>query len=269
MMENVLEALDSEPFGERWKIWCHPKTLRELYVELREENTMPPTPEQRFNRDFSVDRHLPEDEFFTLPGDIMDLTAEFEYLEHPPGAFVSQLIDTQGITQHDEDVETVFSTQLYYDVDAIEYRFDHDTIATASIPALADLIKKHVPDDHPAVAPDMVEWVSDKELLEVDAGVEIDGSYYWVWRENYSNQTLLKPVLFHYTVSDWELADGSDDVRAFHVDCARRQFLELAIKHINTTDTAKLKGYREEKLSTHEIDVGEKVVEYGDLSMMP
>lgn len=247
MTHAVFQALEEEPFGKKWYVWCHPETLHELRDECQsmrtEDNPIPPTPEERFGREFKADRLLPKGEYFALP-DKIKYFDELTCLKHPPGELVEQVVEYCGPKSYrkQEAFENVIRVRLPFKLEFVEYRFLHDAL-DIEIPVLQRLIDKHIPKDHPPVDPRSVEWETADDL-EVNAGVEIDGDTYWVWRETDPKMTT---VPFTYSVSDRELVEYSE---RFFIDQAERAFVESATDAIGTERTDTLISRRHEMADT-------------------
>lgn len=234
MSHQVFQALEQEPFSKQWYVWCHPETLHELREECQsmrtEDDPIPPTLSERFGREFKADHLLPKGEYFVWPEDVTDFD-ELTALEHPPGEFVEQTLQYHDIKSYNRhgSFTSMMRVLLPFRLEYVEYRFKHDKI-DMDIPELRRLIDKRVPEDHPPVDPSVVEWETG-ENLEVEAGVQIDGESYWVWRET---GDIHRRVPFTYAVSDRELTEYGED---FFREQAMRAFVEEAVEEIGTERT--------------------------------
>jgi len=138
----------------------------------------------------------------------------------------------------------------------------------------------HVPDDHPPASPELVEWESTSDYLDVDV---TDTT--WRWTMDYSDRDVATRAQFNYRVPHRDLLEMDED----HVMGAMNAFAERAIDTVNSTETHELTGWFTNhgesaeprvatKPTTGEITetfedvhkpVGEKTITYGDLSMQP
>lgn len=264
--ERVKEAINEEPFGKTWSVWCHPHTFRELIEDcasLQSKENL--TPKELFGRQFTTDRHLPKDEFFSLPDSVSELKTET--LRTPPGQFVRELIESQGVRRIDDDMATHVRVDLWYEVTEMEYWFDMDQIKQAEeIKPLRDLINKHIPEDHPPASPEHVDWESTDDRLEVDAGVEKDGDYYWVWKEHH--QESYRRVPFTYSIDTLQVVDENEI--EYHLSEARKHFVELAIDTIGETQRSTIEGtVRKPDSGIETVEVGEQITELDGLQMTP
>jgi hypothetical protein len=274
--QQILETLRDEPFGVEWSAWCHPETLRDLRDDCQslrtKDDPIPPTPRERFGRDFVADPALPRDEFFVYPEDVTEFIDA--YVTHPPRRLVEQLIERQGIDARDEDYNTVVTTTLWYSLEETRHEFDVDAIKDVErIPALRQLIERHVPDDHPPASPELVEWESTSDYLDVDV---TDTT--WRWTMDYTDSDVASRVQFSYRVAHRDLLEMHED----HVIGAMDAFARRAIDTVNSTETRELTGWLTEhsepriatepdsgEISDVHTSVGEKTISYGDLYMQP
>lgn len=137
--QRIQEEIENAP--NDWQIWCHPETLHQFDIDCRSfGDPIPQTPKERTGKEFKPDIMLPRGEFFALPESITELKYGFEALEHPPGAFVRELLHAQGINSNGNK----HNVELFYRIGEVEHRFNVDKLKEAvEIPVLDDLIKTH------------------------------------------------------------------------------------------------------------------------------
>lgn len=291
MIDELWEQLEDAP--QNYSVWCHPATYRELVDESQGRDdyaAVPPTPEERFGKDFCVDHSISKRQFRLLPESVDDLTDENIYQSAPLHTHVRELINQSDVSVSQKDLESVIRVELAYEAIETQYKFEVEKIKeTESIPLLERLIRQFVPENHPPASPEHVIWESNDDVLEIDYGGK-----YWTW--TYSHENAVKRVPFTYTVDARQIQElESIDPYEYHFDIAIDEFTELAIETIGTTQTKPIIGWKytaknidDELLITQsgepviddempeefefkekrvDIEVGQKIDTYGDMVM--
>lgn len=234
--EQVYSTLEDQPFrtGD-WPIWCHPETYNDLQHDTDDVDVFL-TPQERFGRQFSRDPHLEQGEFYLFPDDVYDYIPEKKKQKRPPGVHLRKLFQ---VTSLDESFSTIIKGKLLYSVDKTEYRFDIDSLSKAeSIPVLKDLIDEHLPDDHPPVAPDSVDWETMTDTLDVS----VEGDQ-WVWTIDHCTDAVTN-VEFTYSVSHRDVIN--DHMLETTAEEALDNFVELAYDLVGDTESREITGRHEE-----------------------
>ena len=159
-----------------WPIWCHPTTYEQLRDECINES-----PSDIYGSEFLTDPQLPEGEYFCYPrhySEFEDDTIDILTRRH-----VRQLVDDLAYEIEDVGVDGRKTIYPYFKVEKREFRFDIDSLSSVEhITEMSALIEKYLPQDHPPVHPEQVEWENTSDDLEVKVK---NGQ--WIWIEKPDN----------------------------------------------------------------------------------